>query len=68
MLVEKVKDDRAFVLRVFALALQRPASDKEVGEGAALIARLEKRGAAQERAQEYLCLMAINLDEFMYVD
>lgn len=65
---EKPEGDPAFVRRTFTLVLQRPATDAEVSEGAALISRLESRGAKPERAQEYLCLLALNLDEFLYVD
>ncbi len=65
---EKIVDGKAFVQRVFTLALQRPATAAETREGLALIARLEAKGATIERAQEYLCLMAFNLNEFMYVD
>ena len=63
-----VSGDQPFVRRAFSRALQRPASDAEVREGVALLGRLVSRGASLEHAQEYLCLMAINLDEFMYVD
>jgi hypothetical protein len=65
---EKIADVNSFVRCVFTLALQRPAKDTEVREGLALITRLEAKGAPPEHAQEYLCLMAFNLDEFMYVD
>jgi mono/diheme cytochrome c family protein len=58
----------AFSRRLFTLVLQRPATEKEVSEGVRLMARLEKRGVKPEQAQNYLCLMALNLDEFLYVD
>ena len=60
--------NRIFAARVFSLVLQRPATEPEIAEGLALMQRLEKRGAKHELAQNYLCLMALNLDEFMYLD
>src|SRR5205085_254345 len=65
---EAGSEPKAFTQRVLALVLQRPAVDSEVAEGIKLMAKLEKRGAKPEMAQKYLCLMALNLDEFMYLD
>ncbi len=60
--------DTAFIKRAFALVQQRTASELEVREGISLINKLKTHGASEETAQEYLCLLALNLDEFMYVD
>lgn len=60
--------ERAFTERVFTLVLQRPPTEAETAEGIALLARLQKRGAKPEQAQTTLCLMALNLDEFIYLD
>lgn len=61
-------DSRAFARRLFSLVLQRPPTDKEVTEGVGLMERLKKRGASLKQAQTYLSLMALNLDEFIYLD
>ena len=61
-------ENKAFVQRVLALVLQRPATTAETTESLALLKRLEKRGAKPEQAQNYLSLMALNLDEFLYLD
>lgn len=60
--------DRAFVMRAFSLTMQRRPTEAETTEGAALLKRLEQRGATHEKALQYLCLAALNLDEFVYLD
>lgn len=59
---------RPFARRVLALVQQRTPTDADVSECAALMSRLQKRGAKPELAQKYMCLAAMNLDEFFYVD
>ena len=46
----------------WSCSARRPSS--EIAEGVGLMARLQKRGAKPEQAQTYLCLMALNLNEF----
>ena len=48
--------------------MQRTPTAAEVAEGVKLIDRLQKQGTKPEQAQAYLCLMALNLDEFVYLD
>jgi cytochrome c553 len=57
-----------FTRRTLALTLQRLPTDAEVNEGVALMARLRQHGTKPDQAQNYLCLMALNLNEFLYVD
>ncbi len=66
--VHSPADGRAFARRVLALVLQRVPTDAEIAEGASLMARLQKRGASGPQAQTYFCLMALNLNEFIYLD
>jgi len=61
-------DPRAFVGRVLSLVLQRAPSQAEVAESVDLMERLKRHGAKPEQARAYLCLMALNLDEFVYLD
>ncbi len=61
-------ENKAFAGRVLALIMQRPSKTAEIAECVALIQRLQKRGAKPEQAQTYLALMALNLDEFLYLD
>jgi cytochrome c553 len=61
-------DAHAFTRRLFALVMQRIPTEKEIAEGMALMARLQRSGAKPEQAQNYLSLMALNLNEFVYVD
>jgi cytochrome c553 len=58
----------AFARRILELTQQRDATQKDIQECVALYEKLKKRGATPEIAQKYLCLMAINLDEFFYLD
>ena len=51
------------------LATSRPASDEEMRRGLDLIDGLEKKdGVSPDAALKYFCLMAMNLNEFMYLD
>jgi len=73
ILAERVRKEagtgeQAFARRLFSLTMQRSPTEAEVAEGVKLLDRLLKRGAKPDQAQKYLCLMALNLDEFVYVD
>ncbi len=73
ILAERVKreagaEPHAFTRRLFALVMQRVPTEKEIAEGVTLLERLQKRGAKPEQAQTYLSLMALNLNEFLYLD
>lgn len=51
------------------LATCRPPSDAEVRRGVELIRSLQsKDGVNAEMAMRYFCLMALNLNEFLYID
>jgi hypothetical protein len=59
----------AMVRRAIETAFVRPATDKEVADGVALIDRLEEAdGVSPSRAFELYCLMLLNLNEFTYLD
>ncbi len=58
----------AFAKRMLELVQQREPSLKDIKECLALRDRLKKRGSSEELAQKYMCLLAINLDEFFYLD
>jgi mono/diheme cytochrome c family protein len=48
---------------------QRPATDAEVARGIELIETLQnEQGMSIEQARKYFCLMAFNLNEFIYLD
>jgi hypothetical protein len=73
VLAERVRKEAGsggavFARRLFSLVMQRPPTDAEIAEGVRLMDRLQKQGAKPEQAQAYLCLMAMNLDEFVYID
>ena len=62
-------DVAAMVRRAIETALVRPAADKEVADGVALIDQLEEAdGVNPSRAFELYCLMLLNLNEFTYLD
>jgi mono/diheme cytochrome c family protein len=62
-------EPRAQVPRAIRLALDRPATDEEVGEGLELLDRLTKvRGQTPADALKYWCLTVLNLNEFVYLD
>ena len=53
----------------FDLATSRPPTDDEVKRGLDLIDALQKKdGMTPEAALKTFCLMAMNLNEFMYLD
>ena len=57
-----------FVSQGLALATQRPTTPAEVARGVKLIKNLEARGLPQKQAKAYFTLLALNLNEFMYLD
>jgi cytochrome c553 len=65
---EAGSEPQKFCRRLFSLVLQRPPTESEIAEGITLLSRLQKRGAKPQQAENYLCLMALNLDEFLYLD
>jgi hypothetical protein len=65
---EAASDPHAFTARLFSLAMQRPPTEKEIAVGMALLTRLQQRGVKPDQAQIYLSLMALNLNEFLYLD
>jgi hypothetical protein len=57
------------IRRVLSLAMSRPASPKEVDRGVALLERLEASDHLNsETALTSFCLLALNLNEFLYLD
>jgi hypothetical protein len=75
VLAERLKRDRgddvaAQVRRGLSLALTRPITDAEVARGVKLISDLQQ-GEEKVSAEESLrifCLMALNLNEYVYLD
>ncbi|MEP6756767.1 MAG: DUF1553 domain-containing protein [Chthonomonadales bacterium] len=61
-------EPHVFSRRLFNLVMQRPPTQKEILEGVILYNKLMARGATSEIALRYVCLMALNLDEFIYLD
>jgi hypothetical protein len=62
-------DAREQVNLAWRLVTGRPATDAEVKRAAGLIdAFVRKDGATPDVALKYFCLMALNLNEFVYVD
>jgi hypothetical protein len=60
------RDQVAHALR---LALQRPASEKEIADGLDLLDRLtQERGQSSNIALTYWCLAVLNMNEFSYLD
>ena len=62
------KDERVFARRLLALVTQRTANESEIKECLQFMAQLEKRAIKPEQAQCYLSLLALNQDEFLYID
>ena len=56
------------VSRALRLALQRSPKEVEVARGVELIEDLKKEGADESTALKYFCLMALNMNEFVYLD
>ena len=73
LLAERVRKEvgqetKVFARRLLTLVLQRNPTNNEVVECLRLAERLLRRGVKPEQAQVYLALMALNLDEFIYLD
>jgi len=57
------------VRRVLAWVTSRPPTEAEISRGVGLIRALEQRdGATAEAALNSFCLLALNLNEFLYLD
>lgn len=67
---EKAGDEVPAQVRLaLELVTQRPATDSEVERGVKLIESLKKKHALDDvKARHYFCLVALNLNEFMYLD
>jgi mono/diheme cytochrome c family protein len=62
-------DRTAQVKLALKLVLGRPADEKSVERGLALLDMFEqKHKTAPDKARQYFCLMLYNLNEFLYVD
>jgi len=61
-------EPKMFARRVLSLVQQRVPSDTDIEESIALMKRLQKRGVTIEVARKYMCLVALNLNEFVYLD
>ena len=62
-------DAAAFVSSVLQRTLQRAPTAKEIERGVKLIADLKQEHQLSDNdAQKYYCLMAMNLNEFVYLD
>jgi hypothetical protein len=48
--------------------MQRTPTETDVTKLVSLAIRFELRGATSQQAKEYLCLLALNLNEFVYLD
>ena len=57
------------VQRVLARVTQRQPTKQEIRDGVALTAGLQvDEGFSEEKALQYFCLVALNLNEFIYLD
>jgi mono/diheme cytochrome c family protein len=61
-------DLSAEVRLALQLVTQRPPKDDESARGVALIDRLMKDGESRDDAIKRFCLLALNLNEFVYLD
>jgi hypothetical protein len=62
-------DQHQQVLRVLERVTQRPATEAEIARGKTLMKSwIEEEGVSPEQALEYFCLLALNLNEFVYID
>ncbi len=62
-------DIRAQVRRVLEVVTSRPASEDEVAQGLEFIGELEREESVdRDRALDRFCLLAFNLNEFLYLD
>jgi len=54
---------------VLSRVMQRQPSDEQLARGMTLVDSLKKKhGVSDSRALEYFCLLALNLNEFIYLD
>jgi hypothetical protein len=59
----------AQVRSVLTRVMQRQPTDQEIKEGVDLMVRLQaEEGLSEEKALQYFCLVALNLNEFIYLD
>ena len=66
---EAGEDLRAQASRCLELAVGREGSDEDVAELMDLVARLKsKNGLEEEAARRAMCLVVLNLNQFLYVD
>lgn len=69
VVAEAGEDRQQQVGRAVQLALLRPATDKEMAEGKALVSRLEERHKLSPRdALRQWCSVVLNMSEFVYLD
>ena len=62
-------DRRKQVRLALQRTMHRPATDAETDRGVELIGQLQsEHGLSEEAALKYFCLMALNLNEFVYLD
>jgi hypothetical protein len=61
-------DRKRQVERALTLVTTRPPTVAEINRGVALIADLESKGIAPDAALRSFCLVALNLNEFLYID
>src|SRR5205085_1896074 len=61
-------DTAGRVKRAISLVTQRPATEAEIARGVKLINLLKADGESEEKALERFCLVALNLNEFFYLD
>ena len=62
------RDTRAQVAEVLRRVTQRPPTDEEIVEGVGLINRLQQQNEDARTTLELFCLLALNLNEFVYLD
>ena len=63
---ESLKDQVSLAL---TRVMQRSPTNEEIQQGLDLISNLQKEdGMSPEQARKYFCLVALNLNEFIYLD
>ena len=66
---QNLEGDAAVVRSVLARVTQRPPQDEEVQRGVALLQEWQQQpDIGRQEAIEYYCLLALNLNEFVYLD
>ena len=67
--LRKQKSSIDQVRQGLTLVTQRPPSEDEIRKGLILIEQLQsKEGLTSDQALQYFCLLALNLNEFIYLD